>query len=278
MLKMTYCRLAVLALLFSCLALAAAQTGSRAAQGSPQAISSANLQLSPVKELRKGVDAWPLIVNPATPAEQRVNATLTRLNLRLAQALRECDAAARDEAKLMGTAGKDQDSTLGSWSRSIRVTMTGPRFLSLVATDNIYCGGAHPNSDVMAMVFDMTTGTPVNWPAQFPKSAEASSFVDSVEDGSKVGALVLPALLKIYAAAATSECKDAFQNTQSFLLWPDAQHGTLVAQAFDLPHAAQDCADELDVTIEQARKLGFDESVLIAIEQAHRQMVANPKR
>lgn len=247
-----------------------------AASASPQA-ATASLQLTPVKELRKGVEAWPLIVNPATPAEQRVNATLTRLNLRLAQALRECDAGAREEAKLMGTAGKGQDPTSEDWSRTIKVTMTGPRFLSLVATDEIYCGGAHPNSDVMAMVFDMTTGTPVNWPAQFPLSAGASSFVDSVGDGSKVGALVLPALLKIYAATANEECKDIFQDSQSFLIWPDVQREKLMAQAFDLPHVAQACADEFGLTMEQARKLGFDVSVLSAIEQAHRQMAATPK-
>ncbi len=262
-------------LLVPSLALVAAQT-SLATNSNPQA-ATANLQLTPVKELRKSVDAWPLIVNPATPAEQRVNATLTRLNLRLAQALRECDAGAREEAKLMGTAEKGQDPTSEDWSRTIKVTMTGQRFLSLVATDEFYCGGAHPNSDVMAMVFDMTTGTPVNWPAQFPQSAGASSFVDTVGDESKVGALVLPALLKIYAAAASEECKDAFQDSQSFLIWPDAQHGTLVAQAFDLPHAVQSCADEFGLTMEQARKLGFDESVLSAIEQAHRQIAANPK-
>jgi len=266
-----------LCLLLFCGASFATCQSTSASSASPQA-ATANLQLTPVKELRKGVDAWPLIVNPSTPAEQRVNATLTRLNLRLAQALRECDAGAREEAKLMGTAVKGQDPTSEDWSRTIKVTMTGPRLLSLVATDEIYCGGAHPNSDVMAMVFDMTTGTPVNWPAQFPQSAGASSFVDSVGDGSKVGALVLPALLKMYAAAASEECKDAFQDPQSFLIWPDAQHETLVAQAFDLPHVAQACADEFALTMEQARKLGFDEGVLSAIEQAHRQIAATPKR
>jgi hypothetical protein len=270
-----------LIVLFLCLPLfcgaSSAACQSTAASASPQA-ATANLRLTSVKELRKGVDAWPLIVNPASPAEQRVNATLTRLNQRLAQALNECDAGSLDEAKRMGAAENDQDSTSGDWSRTIKVTMTGPRFLSLVATDEFDCGGAHPNSEVMAMVFDMTTGAPVNWPAQFPQSARASSFVDLVGDGSKVGALVLPALLKIYAAAASEECKDTFQDSQSFLIWPDVQHGTLVAQAFDLPHVAQACADEFGLTIEQARKLGFDESVLRAIEQAHRLMAVTPKR
>jgi len=246
-----------------------------AASASPQTVTG-NIQLEPIKELRKDVQEWPLIVNPSTPAEQRVNATLTRLNQVLAKAVRECDANLRDSMK--GASAKAiADAVSEDWSRKVHVTMTGPRFLSLVAADDTNCGGAHPNEDRMAMVFDMTTGAPVNWLALLPKSAGASSFVDSVEDGSKMGALVLPALQAINLAKASDECKEAFQDSQSFLIWPDAQHETLVAQAFDLPHAADACAIELGLTMEQARKLGFDESVLRAIEQAHRQIAATPK-
>ena len=226
----------------------------------------------PVKQLRQGVDAWPSIVNPATPAELRVNAALTRLNQRLAQALRECDANANEQMKPIAAAAKGPDPASGDWSRTVKVTMQGPRFLSLVAIDSyVNCGGAHPDSDTMAMVFDMTAGTPVNWPAMVAKSAGASSFVDSVADGSKVGALVLPALAKIYATQAGADCKEAFQDPQSFLIWPDAKQGTLVVEAFDLPHVVQACATNLNLTIAQARELRFDESLLSAIEQAHRQ-------
>lgn len=130
----------------------------------------------------------------------------------------------------------------------------------------------------MAMVFDLTTGKTVNWTMLLPKSAGATSYADSVSDGSTMGALVLPALTKILTAAADAECKDAFQDPQSFLMWPDAQHGTLVAQPFDLPHVVQGCAKEIDLTMEQARKLGFDESLLGAIEKAHSQIAATPKR
>ena len=172
----------------------------------------------------------------------------------------------------MGDAAKGPDPASEDWSRSVQVTMRGPRFLSLVAIDSyVNCGGAHPESNTMAMVFDITTGTPVNWPAMLAKSPGASSFVDSVADGSKVGALILPSLAKIYAAQAGADCKEAFQDPQSFLIWPDAKQGTLVVQAFDLPHVVQACAEPLNLTIAQARELGFNETLLTAIEQAHRQ-------
>jgi hypothetical protein len=242
----------------------------------PQPPASGNLQLEPVKQLRKDIDLWPLIAHPGTPPEVRVNALLTKLNLRLADTVRECNRDVLTGMK--GAKARDRASAVAAdWSRTVLVTMTGPRFLSLVATDETFCGGAHPDGSTMAMVFDMTTGTPVNWLALVAKSAGASTFVDSVSDGSKVGALVLPALQKINAARASSDCKDAFQDQQPFELWPDATHETLVAQAFDLPHVVQACAEEIGLKMKQARDLGFDEGLLTAIEQAHRRVPPTPQ-
>ena len=97
-------------------------------------------------------------------------------------------------------------------------------------------------------------------------------------DGSTVGALVLPSLQPLAVAAAVDDCKDAFSDAQPFQIWLDAKRGTLVAQPFGLPHAAQVCAQEMHLTIDQARKMGFSESILAALEQAHLQMAATPKR
>src|ERR1035438_9762161 len=146
-----------------------------AAIAASQAADAVSLKLVPVKQLRKGVDAWPPIVNPANPAEQKVNATLTRLNVRLQKALSECDASSLEDMKGAGRPQKEWAAAVAEdWSRKVVVTMDGPRFLSLVATDEyVNCGGAHPDSDTMAMVFDMTTGTPVSWPAMVAKSAGA---------------------------------------------------------------------------------------------------------
>jgi hypothetical protein len=243
----------------------------QSAVGSP----ASSLKLEPVKQLRKGVDAWPLIANPTTSAEQRINATLTRLNERMEQSLRECDQSARDAFKELGNdAPKDQDPTADDWERSIRVTMTGPQYVSMVATDETDCGGAHPNSDTLAMVFDLTSGKPVNWIALISKAANATPYSDSIADGTKVGSVVFPALLAVSTKKATVDCKEAFEESQSYQLWPDAKSGTLIAEPFGLPHVVAACAEDLSLTIDQARKMGFDEALLRAIEQAHRDWIA----
>lgn len=236
----------------------------------PQTASAGELKIAPVTQLRAGVDAWPLILEPGTPAEQRVNETLTNLNQRLQHALNDCDASYQESLKQMGDGAKNQDPVSKDWSRKVEVTMRGPRFLSLLATDSSFCAGAHPNSGQVAMVFDMNTGAPVNWTAMVTSTAGATAYKGTSMDGSTVGALVLPGLKTMAVAAADADCKDAFLDSQPFLIWPDAQQGTLVAQPFDLPHVVEACANEINLTRDQSRKLGFDESLLGAIEQAHR--------
>jgi hypothetical protein len=258
-------------------ALAAVLLGGLATEsGNSQTTAAGNLRIEPVKEFRKGVDAWPLIVSPDTPVGKRVNETLTRLNRSLAQALHDCDADYLRWQKVVGHLASAREQMSTDWSRKIDVTMEGPRFLSFVASDEKFCGGAHPDGGRMAMVFDMSNGAPVSWTELVAKSAGASLYAGTFWDGSTVGALVLPALQKMNASSADADCKDAFQNPQPFLIWPDAKHETLVAQPFDLPHVVQACANEIDLTMDQARKLGFDEALLSAIQQAHRRTVVKP--
>lgn len=228
------------------------------------------VSISSVAPIRKGLDAWPLIANPSTPAEQRINATLTHLNNVMVASLKDCDANYMDWAKQVDDK-KAAKEVSGDWQRAIRVTMTGPQYLSIVATDEVFCGGAHPDSDTFAMVFDLTTGRPVDWTKLIAPSAKASAFVDSITDGTKVGALVVPALKPMSIAKADKDCADAFSDPLSYQLWPDAKTGTLVAEPFDLPHVVAACADDLALTLDQARKLGFADSLLTAIDQAHRQ-------
>ncbi|HEY2857557.1 MAG TPA: hypothetical protein VGJ21_04025 [Terracidiphilus sp.] len=220
-----------------------------------------------MKHLRKGVDLWPLIANPSASVQQRINQTLAKLNLKLADSLKQCDADYREWSKQSGdNATKDSS---GDWERKIRVTMIGPRLLSMVAADSQFCGGAYPNAETFAMVFDLNTGKPLNWMAIIAPSSQAKPYSDTIYDGTTVGALIVPALLEMSRAKADAECKDALEDGLSYQLWPDAKTGTLVAEPFDLPHVVAACAEDLSLTPAQARKLGFDESILTAIEQAH---------
>jgi hypothetical protein len=264
-----------LLMIFTC-ALTAAQKQPAREDPKRQGADTANIE--PGAQLRQDVDAWPLLLNPANPPEMRVNATLSAMNARMAGMLRDCDDSFAEWTKVSGFAGKDGKPGSGDWERTVRVTMRGPRFLSMVATDGIYCGGAHPDNETIALVFDMETGALVDWTALIAKRAGASSREATGSDGSVKSALMLPALQAIYVAAADADCKDIFQGPQSFLLWPDAGQGALVAQAADLPHVAAACEQELKLTMNQARKLGFDETLLSAIEQAHQQQAGKPGR
>ncbi len=170
-------------------------------------------KLEPVRQLRKGIDAWPLILNANDAASKRANAILQEMNQKLALALKDCDTNYAAWTQEMGDASKGKGGAADEWERKVEVTMTGPRFLSIVATDDfIFCGGAYPDSDRISMVFDMSTGDPVNWTAMIAKAADASSITGSGYDGTQVVALILPALDKIKLAAASPECKDAFTN------------------------------------------------------------------
>lgn len=238
-----------------------------------------SVSLEPIKQLRKGVDAWPLIDQPSTPAERSVNSILSRLNERMAKSLKDCDGRYRDWAKLVGQPLTGRNGMENDLERTITVTMTGPRFLSIVAVDSfVFCGGAHPDNDTLAMVFDLTTGKQVNWTTLIAKSAGGSSYSDSIWDGTSVGALIVPALRAITIAHSNEDCKDAFPSPQPYQLWPDAKSGTLTAEPFGLPHVVAACADDLHLTPDQARKLGFNQILLNAIGQAHRHLSAGLSR
>lgn len=230
------------------------------------------IQLSPIKQLRKGIDAWPLIVAPRNVPSQRVNEILIGMNQQLTQDLRECNADYLRWLKIAG--GPNQQSN--DWSRRVRVTMAGPRFLSLVATETTFCGGVHPDNNQIALVFDLTTGGKVNWISLISKSAGASGDTD----GRPIETLMFPRLQTTTIALATNHCRKVFgqqlrskiASPLSFLLWPDAKREKLIALPVGLPHVVQACAAEISLTLDQARSLGFDESLLNAIHEAHQQL------
>lgn len=243
---------------------------SQVASRNDRARSSGIVGVEHVRQLRRGVDAWPLILKSDTPAAQRVNATLTGMNHALLKSLRECDKDYLAWARVMGHSAVGRKEVTGDWSRKVIVTMKGPHFLSLVGEDDVFCGGAHPDIDRIAIMFDLGTGDQVNWTKMLAESTGASGYSDSVSDGENVNAIVLPALMELSEARAVSDCKGMFNDRQAYVLWPDAKRERLVAEPIGLSHAVQACGEQFSLTIEQAREMGFSESLLSAIDEAHR--------
>ena len=215
--------------------------------------------LGPRKHLRSGVDLWPQITAPSNAATRKVNAVLRQMNHDVVEAVRQCDDDWATFQKATGT--KKRGAERGDWEQKIKVTMNGPRFLSFTATDSNYCGGAYPNMDRLAFVFDMQSGEFVDWTKFISESAGVARS-DHV--------FAFPALQEINSHSAVGDCKNAFEGEQYFLIWPDARRDALVALATGLPHVIQGCAEEIVLSMERARQIGFDEEVLHAIDEAHR--------
>jgi len=228
-----------------------------------------SFKIGPIRQLRKDVDAWPLILNASNPSLQRVNAALTSMNRKMLSTLRECDtnyiAWAKIVNKLTGKASPAHD-----WVRKVRVTMHGPAYLSLVATNSFFCGGVHPYMFTEVAVFDLKTGEPAD-PLKWFESSSNASYAADVEqpDPPLEKSISARGLLPKYRELTNHECDNVYTESQPFLIWPDASSGHVILVADVLAGCCRSCDVETGLTLEQARKLGFDESFLKAIQEAH---------
>ena len=128
--------------------------------------------------------------------------------------------------------------------------MRGPRYLSLLAHDDFYCGGAYPDTDQIALVFDLRTGAPINWKRLFP-----AGFIDAAGPSPGGGesqpiTVSSSALWKLYAQMAAADlknkdCADVLANPSGvgtgLMLWPDDETDGLSIQQADFPHVVKAC-------------------------------------
>jgi hypothetical protein len=181
--------------------------------------------------------------------------------------LRRADARVRAAAAECRPPGE----TRSTWTRTVAVTMRGPRLLSLLAEDSWNCG-AYPDEAPVALVFDLETGAPVNWARFLPASLVGKTKTDTAGDGTRLGMVQSPALADLYRRALTEEqCRDLVEDDEAaFQLWPDAKAGGLVVRIMTLPHAAAVCAERVTIPLDTLRRLNAPRELLDALSAAHR--------
>ena len=106
-----------------------------------QAPASSLAVLASEPAIAPGVDSLPRVVaGPAVSAEsaQRINSNLSQYDAPMKFAAREC-------IKPANPIGGEPTHDL-YWKRAVRISMRGPRYLSLISSDNYDCGGVHPAS------------------------------------------------------------------------------------------------------------------------------------
>ncbi len=237
--------------------------------------SSAIFSVGPTKHLRKGLDAWPRIIAPRSPAVDRANAIISAMNQSAAEALRNCDDSYRQNFGLPDSARVQAD-----WDRRITVTMRGPRFIAMTATETSFCDRSYPLNDHAAVVFDMTTGELLNWEKFLAAVDNASATSWKSIDGATSPEIVMPSLAELTVERANPKCKKVLEESGElvFQIWPDARRGQLMIKATGQPHVTQACEETIGLPVSEARKLGFSREVLEAIEQAHRIEISSQKR
>jgi hypothetical protein len=223
-----------------------------------------NIQKPPA--LGKDRDAYPRIAAPADEAERKINAAVARLDARLEKSLAEC--------------GKNAGRNGGDWSRMIEVTMRGPRYLSYTITDNVYCGGAHPDIGDTAIVYDLTTGAPVDWSQLLPPELVGVAALNETMDGTKMVTLQSRRLYDLYmqnyrlgSHADAKDCIDAMQEAgadgpPAITPYLDAKTGGLGIE-FDVAHVVAACVDPVVLPLATLREEKTPELTLKAIEAAH---------
>ncbi len=220
--------------------------------------------------LRHDVAAMPLIAAPSTEAERRINAALRRLDARVLHAVSTCKA---------------DSGRPGLWARSVDTTMSGPVFLSFTIADSIDCGGAHPDSAMMSIVYDLRSGQPVDWTTLLPPSLTGDVALATGEDGTKMVTLSSRRLWGLYwiayQAAHTGDdtCLAAIKEfgvpsaggpPPAMTVWLAAKPGGL-GLTFNVPHAILACADEMVVPTATLHHEGAKLSLVEALETAHAQ-------
>lgn len=215
--------------------------------------------LRALPDLAAGLQAFPRL-----DGDSKAAAAINR-------ALDAADAQAASEGK---SCVEDSDGK-GSWKRNVEVTLKSARFISFVAHDDYYCGGPYPDTNILALVYDLRTGARVDWKRLIPGVAEQSS--EGAADETQLQTVSSPTLLALYNEASAknssdADCKEArasgSEEPTQLMLWPDAKGKGLAVALPGLPHAARVCGEPLTIPADKLKAMQADAGLIEDIETA----------
>jgi hypothetical protein len=217
------------------------------------------VKLGGARPIAHGIAAFPRVV------AKRGDTAAEQIDHALEGADKSVDALARDCKHYKG------------WKRNVAAAMRGPRYLSLVANDDWYCGGPYPDTDTVALVFDLSAGTPIDWMKLLPSGLIATAGPSPGGGVSDPIIITSPRLWDLFVktanAAEHDECDDVRSKPEgldtSLMIWPDAKDDGIDLFATGFPHVVKACAGPATVPTAEWRKLGVDATLLDAIDEAH---------
>ena len=196
------------------------------------------------------------------------------------EALRQGDEAVGAALAACLRGNTDAPGPPAYWKREIRVTLRGVRYLGIVETDDTYCGGAHGARWTKPWVFDLRTGSLVDWRRVLPPGWAAETREEQAWQGIEVNTVLSGPLREAYRrryalalnrlpASVRAGCRNAISEAGAFVLWPTARDDGLAVQAAGLPSAVSVCALAVTIGVPALRGLGADPELVGDIEAAH---------
>lgn len=213
------------------------------------------------KKLARTLDALPRLAAP-DESGKRINAALDADEARLRDSVRQC---------------RSQPAQIpNEWTRGVSTVMKGPLYLAFIAEDDAQCGNTYPSDYVLALAYDLRTGSPLNWERLLPPELRENVALDTALDGSRVGTVRARKLTELYVAegqrqnAWPEECDEVYEGDPiDFFLWPDAKGGGIGVAAY-LPHVVTVCGAPVVIPTALLRPLGVDAALLDAIDAGHK--------
>jgi hypothetical protein len=221
-----------------------------------------SVSLRKLPNIREDTEAFPRVIpNAAVPPEiaAKINASLERFDMQVRKDWRDCQKEAHGN---------------GDWSRSIQVTMSGPAYVSFLADETYDCANAHPEDIQTALVYDLRTGSPVNWSALLPPAAKGEVIRGAGR--LSIGVVHWPAMLE--RAKKQSMKGDGGEDCGSAYEFPEAITFNVYLSATDhalalspnlVPHIVSAmCSTVVLLKPEEAAKLGVAGSLVDALKTA----------
>ncbi len=158
--------------------------------------------------------------------------------------------------------------------------MRGMRYLAIVETDENFCGGAHGTQWTKPWVFDLRTGSLLDWRHLLPPGWVVTTSSEQVWEGIEIAAVVSSKLQQAYhsrynfasrrlPASVRNDCRGTTAAVSAFILWPTARNNGVAVQPAGLPSAVSICAIAVTITVPVLREFGVDPGLVGDIGAAH---------
>lgn len=219
-------------------------------------------------ELAKGIAAMPRVTGE-TPEIRAINADLERMDGQVRAALPDCSAGGVEHTY---------------WERFVDAPMMGPRFITVTVSDDLYCGGTHPDTARMTVSYDLLTGKRIDWTGLLPptlfqplqKTTSAFDFDFTVSRSPRLLSWLRDKIvrdLKAEDQAWWEDCKTSYSDADvpALAISIDAKHEGLSIQTISLPHVIQACTSTEVMSVAELQAMGASPDLIAAIQTAHRE-------